>query len=321
MKNLVKYVQNINANNALWSNGDTIVIGVSGGPDSMCLLDVMYNISQKTNIKLIIAHVNYGLRGEDSDADTKLVQKIANKYNIICETLVCSKNILQGENEWRNIRYNFFVKILEEYQSQSIAIAHNKNDQVETLLLHLFRGSGLNGLSAMKFKNNNVIRPLLQVQKQDILEYCERNNLQYNIDKTNNDIKFTRNKIRNNLIPYLQNNFNEEIIDILAKTAQNISEDYDLLNKSQKQFWQFNKQSNTIIFEVEDFKMQHMSQQRTSLRIMISQVKGDVVDIQMGFVDELIKAIISTKNKHQEVSSKYLKMHKKGGTVKLVRTN
>ncbi len=321
MKNLIKYVQDINFQKKMWQSDEKVVVGVSGGPDSMCLVDILQKISQKANLTIIIAHVNYGLRGDDSLADEQLVKKYAKKYNIICEVLVCGDNIAKGgENLWRNIRYDFFKKIVTKYEANKIAIAHTKNDQAETVLGHLIRGSGLQGLSGMRQKSdNNIIRPLLTILRDDVLKYCNDYNILYNIDKTNKNTVFVRNKLREELIPELIHSYNPNIIDVLANTAMIIADDQNFLEIVQQKFWRVESINNSIIFSASKFLSKHPSQQRLALRTIIQQIRGNLVDIEIGFIEELRKTIASVKNKNQVVNMKNLKMMKNNDTVRFVK--
>jgi len=317
MKNLVKHIQNINARHMLWTTGDTLIVGVSGGPDSMCLFDVMYAIAQKQELKIIVAHVNYGLRGKDSDRDQSVVEKYAKKCDSACK-IHHYKGDIYDENTLRTVRYTFFSQLMNQYGAKGILTAHTKNDQAETLLLHLLRGAGMQGLSGMKVQSqNHVMRPLLFTSRQDVLVYCSNHNISYNFDKTNDDVLYTRNKIRNNLIPYLEKEFNPQIIDTLAKTTQILAEDYDFLKKQNEVFWDYDEKKKSVTFNVKDFDQQHIAMQRYSLRLMILHINKDTINIESGFVSELQKALISHKNKQQEVTGKNLKMLRKGGIVEL----
>jgi tRNA(Ile)-lysidine synthase len=317
MKNLVKQVQNVNSRHLLWTEGDILILGVSGGPDSMCLFDIMCQIAKKRELTIIVAHINYGLRGDNSDDDQKKVEEYSKSQNIICETYIYTGKD-SDENTLRIVRYDFFAQLFKKYNASGILVAHTKNDQAETLLLHLLRGSGLQGLSGMKVKTqNNIIRPLLYVQRTDILKYCADNNIDYNIDKSNDEVFYVRNKVRNNLIPYLEKEFNPQIIDVLAKTTQTVAEDYDFLEKQNKTFWKYNSEDKKIIFSAKYFSKQHTSVQRYSLRTMILQISGNIMNIESGFVEELQKVLLSGKNKHQEITGKNLKMLRKGDIVEL----
>lgn len=318
MKNLVKFVQNFNALNGLWNRGDMIIVGVSGGPDSMCLLDVLAKIAKKEDLTIVVAHVNYGLRGESSEGDESLVKKTAHQYGFACEVKKCNDGMRGSEAHWRNIRYNFFSQLQKKYRANVVAVGHTKNDQVETFLLRLLRGSGLKGLSAMQFKNEKkVIRPLLRVDRVDVLDYCDQNKISYRIDVSNDNNDFTRNKVRNHLIPLLKNEYNIQIVEVLARTALTLTEDYDYLSKSITPFWQYDADHKLITFEAEVFNVEHISVQRMALRQMISMLQGATIDIEKGFIDELQKAIRSSKGKNQEIIGKDLKMHKKGDKVEL----
>ncbi len=318
MKNLVKHVQDVNSQKKMWQPTDVIIAGVSGGPDSMCMVDVLRKIAKKIGLTIVIAHVNYGLRGNDSINDEKLVQKYAQKYKIDCKTLVCEKKSSGSENEWRNIRYDFFKKTAKTYKTNKIAVAHTKNDQAETLLGHLIRGSGLQGLSGMRQNSNmGIIRPLLTVARSDVLKYCKENNISYNIDKTNKDIVFMRNRLRNKLIPELVKSYNPKIIDTLANTAIIIADDQNFLESLQEKFW--HEKDGVITFSTNKFLSKHPSQQRLALRTIIEQLRGSLVDIESGFIEELRKVISGTKNKHQFIYTKDLKMMKNNDTVEFMK--
>ncbi|MFA5986464.1 MAG: tRNA lysidine(34) synthetase TilS [Parcubacteria group bacterium] len=316
MKNLVKHVQNMNALHHMWVDFDTIILGVSGGPDSMCLLDVMIKIAKKEQLTLIVAHINYGLRDNDSQRDQQLVESVAHEHGLPCETLIVDHMTQSNEELWRNIRYNYFEKLRIKYSAQCIMVAHNKNDQAETFLLHLLRGSGLGGLVGMRFVSPNyVIRPLLSVSRDIIITYCKKNNVMYNIDHTNSNPTFARNRIRTRLIPYLQKNYNPQIVSVLARTAEMIAEDIKALDTLVTVFWKTNQEKNTIRFETKDFTHINTALQRHCLMLMIRSLCGTTKNIEKGLIDELRKLILSTKNKNQTFSGKDLKMHRKGDTV------
>lgn len=316
MKNLVKHVQNMNALHSMWTDYDTIIIGVSGGPDSMCLLHVMMQIARKENLTLIVAHVNYGLRGHDSQRDQQLVEAVAYENELPCETLVTNRMTQNNEAHWRNIRYIFFEKLRNKYGAQHIAVAHNQNDQVETFLLHLLRGSGLTGLIGMRFvSSNDIVRPLLSVSRDMIIDYCTKHNVSYRTDHSNNDPTFARNRIRTKLLPYLQKNYNPQIISTIARTTEMIAEDMQALEKQIIDFWKINRTKNTITFIVQDFRNKNIAMQRRSLLRIIEILCDNTKDIEKGLVDEIRKLILSTKNKNQVFAGKNLKVHRKGDTV------
>jgi tRNA(Ile)-lysidine synthase len=245
MSNLIKNFQNFSHEHSLWKKGDKIVLGISGGPDSVCLLDIFLKLKAKYNLELILAHVNYGLRGYDSGADEKFVRNLAGKNNlkVVCLNLKNPKAELSeflklgfrkkpNENILRDIRYEFFEKVRQENKFNLIGVAHNADDQVETFFLHLLRGAGKNGLAGMKAKNGEIIRPLLFSSKKDILEYLKDNKISFRLDKTNKENKFTRNKVRNSLIPYLEKNFNPNIKKAILRAIENLTQEEKNQNNS-----------------------------------------------------------------------------------------
>jgi tRNA(Ile)-lysidine synthase len=316
MANLVKKIQNTAFQNDLWKRGSKIVLGVSGGPDSVCLLDILAKIRPKYNLKLNIAHVNYGLRGKDSGQDEKFVRKLAQKYGIpIFVFNVKIKKI--SENILRDVRYEFFEKVRAKNNFDTIAVGHNLEDQVETFLMRIIRGSGLQGLSAMRFRNVSVIRPLLGTSRIEILEYLKKNKLTHRTDKTNMENLFLRNKIRNRLIPYLEKNFNPNIKKTIFDATASIGEDYSLIQQMEERSFRTRGMKNSL--SVKKILTFHPALQRRIILRLISEEKTDLNGIEAGHVEEIIKALKSTKSKNQVVLFKGLKMTRKGDKVVISR--
>lgn len=321
MKNLIKTIQNTAFQRQLWQKGSKIVLGVSGGPDSVCMLDIFAKLTPKYDLELIIAHINYGLRGKDSDKDEKFVRELAGKYGLKISILqepnpwnskssALGKRKPPSENELRNVRYNFFEKVRKENNFDSIAVAHNADDQVETFLMRVIRGSGLAGLSAMKYKNNFIIRPLLGISREKILEYLKTHKLKYRTDKTNKESLFFRNKIRNKLIPYLEKKFNPQIKKTIFSSINSIAEDADLLEKIASEFCAKKKE-----LRVSEVLPLHPALQRRIILKTICKVKKDLKDIDAAHVGEILKVLKSTKGKRQSVVFKGLKLTRIGDKV------
>lgn len=293
-KNLVKTIQNTIFQNNLLEKNSKIVVGVSGGPDSVCLLDILFKLQKKYSLELIAAHVNYGLRGKDSEQDEKFVRNLAKKYNlkiVVLKPKIKHKQNL--ENTLRDIRYDFFEKIRQENGFDLISVAHNLDDQVETFLMRLLRGSGLSGLAGMKYKNEKIIRPLLGTARKEILDYLKKNKLDYRIDKTNIQNLFLRNKIRNKLIPYLEKEFNPNLAETLFAETESIGEDYDFIFSSVKQY------GKDKTFSVAEIKKLHPAIQKMVIRQAIIKVKKNLENISTKHINEMLKIIHSTKNKKQ----------------------
>ena len=322
MKRFIKKIQNTAFQHNLWREGSKIVLGVSGGPDSACLLDIMAKLSPKYDLHLIIAHVNYGLRGRDSERDERSVKKLGENYGVKVLTLSPSPSPkaigrieMPSENELRDIRYKFFEKIRSENNFDMIAVAHNADDQVETFLMRVIRGAGLKGLSAMKYKNGKLIRPLLGTTRTEILGYLKKNKLTYRTDQTNKSDLFFRNKVRNQLIPYLEKNFNPKIKMTIFDSIVSIAEDHSLIQNLVEKVYRANK--NNPNWSAQKLgKLEPALKKRILLKI-ISEKKPGLKDITAHHILEIIKAIESTKSKNQSVTFKGLKMMRKGDRVTL----
>lgn len=313
----VKTIQNFAFQNDLWGKGSKIVVGVSGGSDSSCLLSVLKKLESKYDLKLHVAHVNYGLRGADSDHDEEFVRKLAEKYDIEISVLKPKKSQYKGnlENSLRDIRYNFFEKIRKELDFDLIAVAHNQDDQAETVLMRIIRGSGLNGLSAMKAKAGFVIRPLLQTSKKDILAYLKQNKLKFCTDKSNLDERFTRNGVRHGLLPYLEKNFNPRVKQTLGQWSLAVADDYEFINQSAESFVQAVCKNKCADFLEKEFLKMHLSLQRQVLRNIFGKLKSDTKDIENRQIEEMLKVIKSSKSKTQKAVIGGLNISKKGDKI------
>lgn len=314
MTNLVKKVQNAIFQYELFSHGSKIILAVSGGPDSVCLLDVFSKLKTKYNLSLIIAHVNYGLRGKDSNEDEKFVRGLAEKYGLDIFVLDLAKTPRRGvstsENALREVRYNFFEKLRADNKFDFIAVAHNLDDQAETFLMRIIRGAGLIGLSAMKFKNQKIIRPLLGTTRREILEYLKQNKLKYCLDKTNRENKFNRNKVRNKLLPYLEKSFNPQIKKTIFDATLSIAHDNDLISRLASKAYQNNRTLN-----VKKLLILHPALQKRIILLALAEKHSGLKDIEAAHVEEILKIVRSAKNKRQVVVFKGLKAIKRNGRL------
>lgn len=208
----------------MFKKNDKILIALSGGPDSICLMHMLVKLREKYNFKLYAAHVNHMLRGEEADKDEEYVEKMCDKYDIklfikrVDINKIVKEEGLSSELAGRRERYSFFDEIYEKENIDKIAIAHNANDQTETILMRLIRGSGTHGISGIRpVRDNKFIRPILCLNRADIEQYCEDNELNPRIDKTNLETIYNRNKIRLKLLPYIKENFNEDIVNTINR--------------------------------------------------------------------------------------------------------
>lgn len=308
--NLIKKIQENIFRHDLFGGGSKIVIGVSGGPDSVCLLDALYKLKKKYNLELIIAHMNYGLRGKDSEKDERLVKVLAKKYSVpikILRNKNVSKKAANLEEKLRKIRYDFFEQIRKKYKADLIAVAHNLNDQAETVLMRLLRGTGLRGLSAIKFRNANIIRPFLNIPRKEILAYLSNNRIPFRLDKSNLSLDFTRNKIRNILIPEIEKNFNPNIQETLYKFSHSSAADYDFIARFAGAWLAMSKD-----LHVSDLVSFHPAVCREILRQTIEVHNPKLRDIESGHIEEIIKILKSSKNKRQKIAFKGLNITRIG---------
>lgn len=313
MNNLIKKIQNTIFQHSLVPRGSKIVLGVSGGPDSVCLLNIFVKLQKKYDLELIVAHVNYNLRGKDSEKDEQFVKKLVEKLGLKFVLLQpkIAKNC--SEDTLRKIRYDFFEKVRKENDFDLIAVAHNSDDQVETFLMRVIRGSGLQGLAAMKYKNGGVIRPLLGISRKEILKFLQENKISYRLDKTNKQSIFLRNRIRNKLLPYLEKNFNTNIKQTIFNSLESIREDYDFISELAKKELAKNKElSVSKLLEL------HPALQKRILREVLEEKKSPDLEITSAHINELLKIIRSAKSKKQIMKLGNLKIERKQDRIEII---
>lgn len=217
-------------------SGDKIVLGVSGGPDSICMLEILNKLKNEFKFDIVVAHVNHMIR-EEAEEDEKYVLEFCKNRKIECYTkkidvLELSKmEKISTEEAGRKARYKFFEEILKITNSNKIATAHTANDNAETVLMNIIRGSGMSGLKGIEEKRDVYIRPLIYTLREEIEKFCEENSLNPRIDKTNMENIYTRNKIRNLLIPFIQKEFNPNIIDGINRLSAIAKQENEYLEK------------------------------------------------------------------------------------------
>ncbi len=241
----------------LFSKNDKILLTVSGGVDSVVMLDIF----NKLNLNFAVAHCNFKLRGKESDKDQHFVKELADKYKSHFFTIdfetskYATDKGISTQMAARDLRYYWFEKIRSENDFDFIAVAHNKNDVAETILLNLVRGTGLKGLTGIAPKNNKIIRPLLFASRDDIVNYQTQNNIQFREDSSNSKTKYKRNKIRHNVIPILQE-LNPAFFDTMLQNAKRFTEIYDIYKKTvnNKKTEIITQRSNHILLNINALK-------------------------------------------------------------------
>ena len=283
----------------LIENGDKIVVGVSGGPDSITLLNVLKNIKEKEIIKfnLVVCHINHMIR-EEAASDEKYVEEYCKKNNIeffakrIKVEEMAEKEKIGTEEAGRKARYEFFNEILNKTNANKIATEHTANDNAETVLMNIIRGSGTLGLKGIEAKNEKLIRPLIECKRSEIEKYCKDENLNPRIDKTNFENIYTRNKVRNMLIPYIENNFNPNIIEAINRLSDLSKQENDFLEKLTKEAYKkilVEQKKNEIILDLNSFNSQEIVIKNRLVLYTINILFGTRSGIEKKHIEDIIK--------------------------------
>ena len=290
-----KVINTIKCNNMFEVN-DKVVVALSGGPDSICLLHILHTLKDELNISIVAAHVNHCLRGEAADNDEMYVKKICEELGIQCFVKredvhrISKERGISCEMAGREVRYQFFEEVLHKINGNKIAIAHNANDQAETVLMRILRGTGLQGLVGIRPVRDNIfVRPIINLTRDEIENYCEVNKLNPRIDKTNFENIYTRNKIRLELIPYIQKNFNSDVIEVLNRFSDTVKVDNEYINNVAKE--KYNEYSEIseekIILKGQLFK-EHEAILTRVIRIAIKNIKGNLNNLEKNHIYDII---------------------------------
>ena len=283
---LVEHVLRTAEEQGLWLPHDTIIVAVSGGPDSVALLHIMHEISQHhMPLKLICAHVHHGFRVE-SDEEALMVERMAAKLDIpfVMEAVDVPAYMIESgkgtQEAARDKRYEFLIKTAVKYGARSIATAHHADDQAETVLLHLLRGSGPSGLTGMKFnrtiKNVELIRPLLRIYKTALVDVCESESLVYAIDESNLQSKYRRNEIRLDILPFL-GQYNGQITQALNQLSSVMTAEDDYVEQAAAKMYHelVHKADERFTFSVSSFSGLHVALQRRLIKLILNYMSAD----------------------------------------------
>ncbi|HAJ56917.1 MAG TPA: tRNA lysidine(34) synthetase TilS [Candidatus Omnitrophica bacterium] len=269
----------------LFEPGDRVVLAVSGGPDSIALLYALKELNARLCLSFCVAHLDHNLR-KNSARDRAFVEKAAGAEGLTfyCRTLdrKLIKETGHKEEALRRFRYDFLFSVAKKFRADKIVLAHHRDDQVETVLMRLLRGSGLYGMNAILpkriIKGHVVVRPFLEVARADILGFLKKRRIGYVIDETNSEDRFLRNKIRNNLLPLLEKNYNPNIRETLSYFASSSGADYEFLSGLVEAFLKKNlKEKNRVLsLSLPSLAALDIALRRLVLRGVISRLKGDM---------------------------------------------
>ena len=285
----------------LIESGDKLVLGVSGGPDSISMLNVLREIAEDETIDLkfqiVVSHINHNIRKEAKE-DEEFVKKYCDENNIkffsksIDVEKIANNSKIGIEEAGRKVRYEFFDEVLKKTNSNKIAIAHNKNDKVETMIMNVLRGSGLLGLKGIEPKRGKYIRPLIEIEREKIEEYCEEKNLNPRIDKTNFDNTYSRNKVRNVVIPYIKQEFNPNIIKTLDRLSELVKEEDTYVEKQVEKAYKeiFIEENNEeIILNLKKFNNYEKVIKSRIVLYTITRLFGSSKGIEKIHIDDILK--------------------------------
>ncbi len=319
---ILSHLRRFIAKHDLFLRGSTIVVGVSGGPDSLCLLHALKALAPEYDLQLHVAHLNHQLRGGAAKADADFVRDVAQQWNLPhtieardVKTFARERK-LSIEEAARQMRYAFLIGVANANDSVTIAVAHNADDQAESVLMHFLRGSGLSGLRGMlpkmrisefRIRNDDsafrrppsalnglhLVRPLLEITRADIDDYCTQYHLEPRVDATNADTTYFRNRLRHELLPVLET-YNPNIRSILRRMASVIAAEHELLEAHRNFAWDMtvvDESDTAITFSLSAWREQPLATQRALLRRAIHQLRPPLRDIDFVHIEDAVELL------------------------------
>jgi tRNA(Ile)-lysidine synthase len=293
-------------NNNLLSRRERLVVAVSGGPDSVCLLYILADLRKELGFDLHVAHLDHQLRGKDSAADARYVAGLARRLGI--PAAIASRDVksyqkqhrLSLEEAAREVRYSFLAEVAAEVGASKVAVGHTADDHIETMLMHLLRGSGIKGLRGLTPLNRlnmpggslTIIRPLLELTRDDTVAYCRAHKLKPRLDASNLSPAPFRNKIRLNLLPSLRR-YNPQINQALLRLSRTAADDLDFIEKEARRLMDdiVRVEKNAVIIKKKNLLALPPALQRQILRSAIESLLGSLKDITSGHIEDIIEAL------------------------------
>jgi len=296
----------------LVSSQHCLLAAVSGGPDSVCLLHILVNLKEELGIRLHVAHLNHQLRGADSEADARYVSDLAHRLGVpvtVEQRDVKAYHARQHcslEEAAREVRYSFLAQVAKTIGASRVAVGHTIDDHIETILMHLIRGTGTRGLRGLQPSSwwqslgdsLTVIRPLLEVSRQETVGYCHQHQLMPRIDVSNLSLSPLRNRIRHQLLPLLQS-YNPQVTQALLRTARIAGDDLAFLDGAGARLWGelVRREGDTIILDKKGFLELHPALKRHLLRASIEKLLGNLMDIETRHIEEIMDALTKPAGK------------------------
>jgi tRNA(Ile)-lysidine synthase len=287
----------------LVSGGEKLVVAVSGGADSVCLLHILVKLQKELKIKLHLAHLNHQLRGAESDADADYVTELARQLGV--PATIEGRDVkgyqaqkhLSLEEAAREVRYRFLAEVAGSIVTDRVAVGHTRDDHIETIVMHLIRGSGTRGLRGLQAvtlwqsaeKSLTIIRPLLEISHQQTESYCREHRLTPRLDASNLSLSPLRNRIRQQLLPLLES-YNPAVAEALLRTGRITSDDIDFLDEQVARLWDevARQQENSVILDKARFDQLPPALKRYLLRAAVEKLLGSAKDIEMRHIEEMM---------------------------------
>jgi len=311
-KFLQKRVLGFIQENQLVSSQHCLLVAVSGGPDSVCLLHILVKLREELGIRLHIAHLNHQLRGAESEADAQYVSDLAHRLDIPATIEQRDVKAYQAqqhislEEAAREVRYTFLAQVAKSIGANRVAVGHTADDHIETILMHLIRGTGTKGLRGLQpsslwqssGSSLTIIRPFLPVSRWETADYCYNHQLMPRIDVSNLSLSPLRNRIRHQLLPLLEN-YNPQVAEALLRTARIAGDDFAFLNKETTRQWSkvVQKQGNTITLDKKGVLELPPALKRYLLRRVIEDLLGNLKDIESRHIEEIMDALTKPAGK------------------------
>lgn len=301
---LKKFKQTI-ARYDLLQKGDKVLVAVSGGPDSVALLYALLEIKDEFDLDICVAHLNHKLRGKESDEDENFVRNLAHKLNLkffsksIDVKKEAKKRKLSLEECARLVRYRYLENLADKIKADKIAVGHQADDQAETFLMRLLRGAGGLGLSGIPAKRGKIIRPLLEIKRDEIEKFLKEKGQSYRTDSSNLLPNYFRNKIRLFLLPLIKKKFNPKIVDVLNRASNIISSQQLYIEKSCEEILGFlckSKRKNKIVLDLKRFVNYDICLKREMIRLCVKELNGDSTGISFDSVERALDLIQKEKS-------------------------
>jgi tRNA(Ile)-lysidine synthase len=293
---LVERVAGIITRYSMLSRGDRVGVAVSGGADSTVLLHILQRLSKRLEIRLVVLHLNHGLRGVESDQDEEFVRELANQFGLELVSERCQLGDGNLEQAARRARQEFYRRSMShqphDHALQKVALGHTRSDQAETVLFRMLRGSGLAGLAGMRWSTENgLIRPLLTTSRDELREWAAAEGIRWREDSSNFDLGFTRNRLRHVTLPGLTREFNPHLERVLAGTAEMAQAEEDYWSQQIETLYaQTAKQTRWgSVLHVPQIMELHVAQQRRLIRRALLAVRSDLRGIDREHVDAILR--------------------------------